>query len=195
MPPLAAAGYHVIAPDQRGYGRTTGWDADYDGDLCSSRLLNWCAMRSGWCRHRQSRVDAWSARFRLARSPPGAPCCGPNVPLGGADERAVRWQPPIPYATAERRRSEPTIHIDDLAALPRPRKHYQRYYSTRDANDDMRHAPQGLHDFLRAYYHRRARTGPATSRTGWRAGPRGAGQDADVLIMDLAKNMAETVAP
>src|SRR5882757_4371956 len=40
MPALAAAGYHVIAPDQRGYGRTTGWDADYDGDLGSYRLLN-----------------------------------------------------------------------------------------------------------------------------------------------------------
>ena len=26
MLPLAAAGYHVIAPDLRGYGRTTGWD-------------------------------------------------------------------------------------------------------------------------------------------------------------------------
>ncbi len=40
MPALAAAGYHVIAPDQRGYGRTTGWDPDYDGDLGSFRLLN-----------------------------------------------------------------------------------------------------------------------------------------------------------
>src|SRR5258706_4126311 len=40
MPALAAAGYHVIAPDQRGYGRTTGWDANYDGDLASFRLLN-----------------------------------------------------------------------------------------------------------------------------------------------------------
>ena len=26
MPALADAGYHVVAPDQRGYGRTTGWD-------------------------------------------------------------------------------------------------------------------------------------------------------------------------
>ena len=33
MLPLASAGFHVVAPDQRGYGRTTGWDADYDGDL------------------------------------------------------------------------------------------------------------------------------------------------------------------
>src|SRR3979490_3116646 len=40
VPRLAAAGYHVIAPDQRGYGRTTGWDADYDGDLNPFRLLN-----------------------------------------------------------------------------------------------------------------------------------------------------------
>lgn len=24
--PIAAAGYHVVAYDQRGYGRTTGWD-------------------------------------------------------------------------------------------------------------------------------------------------------------------------
>ncbi|MGH6678967.1 MAG: alpha/beta fold hydrolase, partial [Bradyrhizobium sp.] len=40
MPSLAAAGYHVIAPDQRGYGRTTGWHADYDGDLTPFRLLN-----------------------------------------------------------------------------------------------------------------------------------------------------------
>src|SRR5262252_1917550 len=30
MLPLAAAGYHVIAPDQRGYGRTSGWDDAFD---------------------------------------------------------------------------------------------------------------------------------------------------------------------
>src|SRR5216110_3180434 len=40
MLPLAAAGFHIIAPDQRGYGRTTGWDPDYDGDLDSFRILN-----------------------------------------------------------------------------------------------------------------------------------------------------------
>ena len=40
MVPLAAAGYHVVAPDQRGYGRTRGWDGDYDGDLASFRVLN-----------------------------------------------------------------------------------------------------------------------------------------------------------
>src|SRR5437868_6842687 len=33
MLPLAAGGYHVVAPDQRGYGRTSGGDVGYDCDL------------------------------------------------------------------------------------------------------------------------------------------------------------------
>src|ERR1700722_14404672 len=40
MLPLAQAGYHVIAPDQRGYGRTTGWDGSYDADHDPFRILN-----------------------------------------------------------------------------------------------------------------------------------------------------------
>jgi pimeloyl-ACP methyl ester carboxylesterase len=41
MGPLAAAGYHVLAPDLRGYGRTTGWDDRYDTDLRFFGLLNY----------------------------------------------------------------------------------------------------------------------------------------------------------
>ena len=40
MLPLAELGYHVVAPDQRGYGRTTGWDDRYDADLAPFRMLN-----------------------------------------------------------------------------------------------------------------------------------------------------------
>ena len=32
---LADAGCYVVAPDQRGYGRTTGWDDRFNGDLQS----------------------------------------------------------------------------------------------------------------------------------------------------------------
>ena len=35
MTPLAGAGYYVVAPDQRGYGLTTGWDDRFNGDLQS----------------------------------------------------------------------------------------------------------------------------------------------------------------
>jgi pimeloyl-ACP methyl ester carboxylesterase len=37
MPALASAGYRVIAPDRRGYGRTAGWDDAYDVDLMPFR--------------------------------------------------------------------------------------------------------------------------------------------------------------
>ena len=40
MVPLAEQGFHVIAPDQRGYGRTTGWSEAYDQDLFTSRMTN-----------------------------------------------------------------------------------------------------------------------------------------------------------
>jgi pimeloyl-ACP methyl ester carboxylesterase len=40
-----------------------------------------------------------------------------------------------------------------LAALDPPRKHYQQYLSARQANDDLWHPPQGLHAFLRAFFH------------------------------------------
>src|SRR6185436_16548175 len=40
MGPVAAAGYHVIAPDVRGYGRTSGTDVRYDDDLAPFRTLN-----------------------------------------------------------------------------------------------------------------------------------------------------------
>src|SRR5580693_3067391 len=40
MPPIASAGYHVIAPDLRGYGRSGGTDVKYDDDLSPFRTLN-----------------------------------------------------------------------------------------------------------------------------------------------------------
>ena len=40
LPFLAAAGFHVIAPDQRGYGRSSGTEVAYDDDLLPFTLLN-----------------------------------------------------------------------------------------------------------------------------------------------------------
>ncbi|MDP9095294.1 MAG: alpha/beta hydrolase, partial [Pseudomonadota bacterium] len=40
MPGLAAAGYYVVAPDARGYGRTTGSALGYDVDLWEFGVLN-----------------------------------------------------------------------------------------------------------------------------------------------------------
>ena len=199
MPVLAEAGYHVIAPDQRGYGRTTGWDANYDGDLASFRLLNLVRDALGLVSafgYRSvgaivghdfgSFVAAWCALVRpdVFRSVAlmSAPFAGP---------------PPLPFNTADappKPKREDAVHRE-LAALPRPRKHYQWYYSTRQANADMHHAPQGVHDFLRAYYHHKSADWKGNAPyplKAWSASE--LAKLPAYYVMDLAKNMAETVA-
>ena len=199
MPQLASAGYHVIAPDQRGYGRTTGWDADYDGDLASFRLTNLVRDALGLVSafgHRSvdavighdfgSSVAAWCALIRpdVFRSVVmmSAPFAGP---------------PALPFNTADapaKMPSEDPVHRE-LAALPRPRKHYQWYYSTREANADMHRAPQGVHDFLRAYYHHKSADWKANKPyplKSWSADE--LAKLPTYYVMDLAKDMAATVA-
>ena len=83
----------------------------------------------------------------------------------------------------------------ELAALPRPRKHYQWYYSTRQANADMHRAPQGVHDFLRAYYHHKSadwKDNKPYPLKSWSAGE--LAKLPTYYVMDLAKDMAATVA-
>jgi len=202
MPPLAAAGYHVVAPDLRGYGRTTGWHADYDNpaDLLGFRLLN--AVRDALglvfaLGHRSvaavvghdfgSPVAAWCALVRpdVFRSVAlmSAPFAGP---------------PGLPFDTAnappQRAAAGDDIH-EAMARLPRPRKHYQWYYSTRPANTDMMQCRQGVHDFLRAYYHHKSadwRQNKPFNLQGWVAGE--LAKMPTYYIMDLGETMAETVA-
>jgi pimeloyl-ACP methyl ester carboxylesterase len=89
----------------------------------------------------------------------------------------------------------PTIHAA-LAALDRPRKHYQWYYSTREADADMRFCPQGVHDFLRAYFHVKSAdwegNRPHKLRS-WTA--EDLAQLPTYYIMDRDRTMPETVAP
>ena len=72
-----------------------------------------------------------------------------SAPFGGP--------PSLPFNTAEAPAQSVTPAatnvFEDLAKLGRPRKYYQQYYRTREANDNMWRAPQGIHAFLRAYYH------------------------------------------
>lgn len=198
MPALAAAGYHVIAPDQRGYGRTTGWDGDYDGDVASFRVINLVRDAIGLVSalgYRSvaavighdfgSPVAAWCALIRpdVFRS-----LVMMSAPFGGA--------PPLPFDTANKPPPARDPVHDDLAALARPRKHYQWHYSTRGADADMRHAPQGVHDFLRAYYHHKSadwRGNTPFPLKGWTAGE--LAKLPTYYVMDRDQGMAETVAP
>jgi pimeloyl-ACP methyl ester carboxylesterase len=202
MPPLAAAGFHVVAPDLRGYGRTSGWSADYDGDLHPFSLLN--AVRDALglvlaLGHRAvaavvghdfgAGVAAWCALIRPdvfhSVALMSAPFAGPPAfPFATADT-----PPGVPAASA------PDIHAS-LAGLARPRKHYQWYYSTRPANADMWRCPQGVHEFLRGYFHYKSADWPGNEPhplKAWSA------EELALMptyyIMDRDRNMAETVVP
>ena len=203
MLPMAAAGYHVIAPDVRGYGRTSGTEVRYDDDLAPFRSLNQVRDMLGLVSvfgyrsvaavigHDQgSPLAAWCALARpdvfrsvtMMSAPFGGP---PALPFNTAD---------APSTAAAGAPADPIY--DELAALQPPRKHYQRYYTTREANDNMWHATQGVHAFLRAYYHMKSadwtqnHPAPLAARTAieWAKLP-------PYYVMNLDKGMAETVAP
>ena len=200
MLPLAQAGFHVIAPDQRGYGRTTGWNGDYDGDVGSFRILNlvrdalglvfalgYRSVKAVIGHDFGSPVGAWCSLLRpdVFRSLVlmSAPFAGPPALPFNTDNDGVAARPPAA-----------SIH-EELAALRRPRKHYQWYYSSREANDNMWKCPQGVHDFLRAYYHHKSadwKDNKPFPLESWSAGE--LAKMPTYYIMDVDKGMAETVA-
>lgn len=204
MLPLAEAGYYVVAPDQRGYGRTTGWDGNYDGDLATYRMLNLVRDVMGlvFALGRRSvaavvghdfgsPVAAWCSLIRpdVFRSVVlmSAPFAGPpSLPFNTANPAS---------SGASAAEAEGRIH-DELAQLTPPRKHYQKYYTTREANENMWHAPQGVHDFLRAYYHYKSadwKQNKPHPLKAWSAAE--LARIPTYYIMDRDKGMAETVAP
>jgi pimeloyl-ACP methyl ester carboxylesterase len=203
MLPLAEAGYHVIAPDQRGYGRTIGWDDSYDADPDPFRILNMVRDAIGLVYalgHRSvamvaghdagAPVASWAALIRpdvfrslvILSSPFEGP---PSLPFDTANGAAA----PRPAVNDDQLDAE-------LAKLNPPRKYYQNYQRTRGANDNMLHAPQGLHAFFRAYYHYKSadwkgnRPHPLKARTAEEMA-----QIPTYYVMERDKGMAETVAP
>lgn len=199
MPVLAAAGYHVLAPDQRGYGRTSGSDVSYDDDLSPFRLMNLVRDVIGLVRAfgRQSvhavvghdfgaSVAVWCAITR--------PDIFQSLVLMSAPFGSI---PKVPFDTAAVGGSiakVDTVH-DDMSRLARPRKHYQWYYSTRPAADEMTQPPQRIHAFLRAYYHHKSADWASNKPyplTAWSAEE--LAKMPTYYVMDLHENMAETVA-
>lgn len=197
---LAEAGYHVVAPDQRGYGRSSGAGVSFDDDLLPYTLLNRVSDTVGLVRalgydsvaavighDYGSRVAAWCALVRpdvfrsavlMSAAFPGPP----GLPKGTATQPA---KGALPLSGLP----------ETLATLPKPRKHYRWYYSTREANDDMWHCPQGVHDFLRAYFHFKSgdwRGNEPFPLVSWSASE--LAKMPTYYIMDFAQNMAQTVA-
>ncbi|RDB30023.1 Bifunctional epoxide hydrolase 2 [Hypsizygus marmoreus] len=162
MVPLAQAGYHVVAPDQRGYGRTklrtttqTHDKVAFEDDLAPYRMLNLVTdlvalVYALGYREVASVVghdfgSAVAGHCALIRPDLFKSVVMMSAPYTGAPVLLPDQDPPA--------KSVAQSVNEALAMLRPPRKHYTVYYSTSEANANMTAAPQGLHAFLRAYYH------------------------------------------
>lgn len=160
MMPMARAGYYVVAFDQRGYGRTTGWDNSSFVNTNLSQfaltsvvrdvvtLANALGYREVQCIVGHDfgavtasmcalmRPDLFKAVVMMSH-PFQAPSLLPFNIAHGADHDST---PPMDIQA-------------ELAKLPEPRKHYKWYNSTSEAANDWVNPEQGLHTFLRGYLH------------------------------------------
>ncbi|KAI0035833.1 alpha/beta hydrolase fold protein [Vararia minispora EC-137] len=169
--PLAAAGYHVVAPDMRGYGRTCTQPVAYDDNLAPFRPIAIvrdivalvAALRVSTVHaivgHDMGSLVAGNCALLRPDLFKRVVCI--SVPFTGAPRYTV---PPDHHNTPRGIiRPPPLLPLISraLGALDPPRKHYTVYFSSPSADADMRNAPGGLHGFMRAYYHVKSADGPA----------------------------------
>jgi pimeloyl-ACP methyl ester carboxylesterase len=197
--PLSELGFHVIAPDLRGYGLTDPVPVIFGDSLVPYMLLNRVADVLGLVRavgHEKvacvvghdwgAPTGEWCARVR-----PDVFRSVVNVSTPFAES------PTLLFDTADRRPAvERRVGIEEaLAALPRPRKHYWWYSASAGANEDMWHAPQGVHDLLRAmYYYKSAdwKGNKPFALRSWSASE--LAKMPKYYIMDLHETIAQTMA-
>lgn len=156
MPLLASAGFYVVAPDLRGYGRTTGWDTrDYANvdlrDFSAVNLVRDVLLLVNAVGYKTVRCIVghdFGARpaiySALTRPDIFQSLVLLSHPFNGTPDLSNTIDP------SRNRKQIGDVHAA-LASLGR--KHYKWYYSTEPADEEMTHPHQGLHEFLRGYFH------------------------------------------
>lgn len=171
MPDLAKAGFTVVAYDQRGYGRTTGWQTgssfsgtqssalSYTGLVRDAVILvnalgyqevecvighDFGAVGASMCA--LMRPDIFKSVIMMSHPFKGSPSLPTIIPRGHHNND-----------TSET--SEPTIHMS-LADLEPPRIHYKKYYAGLEAAREMDLEPLELQRFLRNYFYLKSANWP-----------------------------------
>ncbi|KAJ5263474.1 hypothetical protein N7478_011079 [Penicillium angulare] len=188
LPKLADAGYHAVAPDQRGFGRTTGWDTRpfQEVELHSFSLTNLV---------RDIIILVHALGYRSVQCVVGHDCGAITASMAALMRpdffRSVvlmshpfNGSPTLPFDTANEGNGTGTGSLEKQATLAEQgggggaegsaaasgihealaqsgRKHYKWYYSTEEANSDMSSlALEDLHRFMRGYFHLKSASWP-----------------------------------
>ncbi|KFY13609.1 hypothetical protein V492_03171 [Pseudogymnoascus sp. VKM F-4246] len=202
IPTLAAAGYYVVAYDQRGYGRTTGWDTRpySEVDLTSFaatrivtdalRLVSAIGYREVACVVGHDFGAVGASLCALIR-----PDIFKSTVLMSHPFRGV----PAFQFDSYRNPASPTPAKEDieatLAGLDPPRKPYKWYYSTKPACQEMTFAAAGIHSFLRGYFHLKSADWGGNAPhplSAWTASE--LAKLPNYYVMPLHSSMSETVA-
>src|SRR6516225_8049694 len=160
MPALAAAGYYAVAPDCRGFGRTTGWDDAFEADpqpfLAVNMLRDQIALVYALGYRKTAMMVGHDQGSLMAGL--GAlirPDMFPRLTLIGG---GFGGPPSFPFNTANGASAPHPEFTDaeldeEYAKLNPARRGYQDYWRSRQADQDMKNVPQGMTDFFRAFYY------------------------------------------
>lgn len=202
MVPIAKAGYYVVAFDQRGYGRTTGWD---NSSFVNTNLAQFALTNV--VRDVVTLVNALGyAQVKcIVGHDFGAVTASMSALIRPDLFRGVVMMShpfkapavlPFNVAHGEGRPVPPMVDIQaELARLPEPRKHYKWYNSTVDAAGHWANPPQGLSSFLRGYLHVKSADWQGNmphALEGWNADE--LAKMPNYYILPLEKTMPETIA-
>ncbi|CZT14161.1 related to epoxide hydrolase [Ramularia collo-cygni] len=155
LPAVAKAGYYCVAMDQRGYGRTTGWDDKpyHEVDLAEYTITN--LVRDLVCltyRLGYTDVACIIGHDFGAVSSAMAALIRPDIFKATIQMSHPHHALPTPQL-GDKAKPPPVDIQADLAKLSPPRKHYKWYNSTAGAANDWDHPSQGLEKYLRGYFH------------------------------------------
>ncbi len=201
LPLLSAQGYHAVAFDQRGYGRTFS-RRPLEGSTFrplnlikdAVTLVNALGYASVSCVVGHDFGAVTASLCGLARPDMFKSLAMMSHPTKGPPQSPLSTSPSYGSSSAAPSRGEDMEKA--LSQLSRPRKHYKWYYCTAPSNKEMT-LPTGseLHTFLRGYFHLKSADWDGNiphKLNGWTASelekmPR-------YYIMDLEDNMRQAVA-
>ena len=172
--PVSEAGYYCIAMDQRGYGRTKGWENKPFHEVDLNTYVNTNLVRDLVCltwRLGYKEVACIIGHDFGAVSSAMAAFMRPDIFKATIQmSHPLNINPDPPFGDGS---PKPDENIQaELAQLNPPRKHYKWYNCTPEAAHDWDHPTQGLESYLRGYFHLKSADWTRTTHILSRTGPR-----------------------